>query len=104
MLHRENLRTLQRQRVRLAIGSDTYSDDSRDEVAYLRTLRVLSDTTLLRIWAMDTPRAIFPSRRLGRFVEGFEAHLLALDCNPLMRFDCTTSIRLRMKAGQLLTP
>lgn len=104
VLHRENLRTLQRQRVRLAIGSDTYSDDSRDEVAYLRTLRVLSDTTLLRIWAMDTPRAIFPSRRLGRFVEGFEAHLLALDCNPLMRFDCTTSIRLRMKAGQLLTP
>jgi hypothetical protein len=101
-LHRRNLATLRRAGVRLALGSDSYSDDSRAEARYLHTLGVFSDTALLQLWSRDTPRAIFPGRAVGRLESGDEASFLVLDCNPLVRFTCTDSIRLRVKDGLLL--
>ena len=101
-LHRRNLATLRRAGVRLALGSDTYSDDSRAEARYLHTLGVFSDTALVQLWSRDTPRAIFPGRAIGRLEPGDEASFLVLDCNPLVHFACTDSIRLRVKDGLLL--
>ena len=101
-LHRRNLATLRRAGVHLALGSDTYSDDSRAEARYLHTLGVFSDTALVQLWSHDTPRAIFPGRAIGRLEAGDEASFLVLECDPLVRFACTDSIRLRMKDGRVL--
>jgi hypothetical protein len=101
-LHRRNLATLRRAGVRLALGSDTYSDDSRGEAQYLHTLGVFSDTELVQLWSHDTPRAIFPKRAIGRLEAGDEASFLVLECNPLVRFACTDSIRMRVKSGRVL--
>lgn len=103
-LHRRNLTTLQRAGVRLAIGSDTYSDDSRAEARYLHSLGVFSDAALVQLWSHDTPRAIFPARKVGRLTAGSEASLLVLACNPHARFACTDSIALRIKDGRVLSP
>ena len=101
-LHRRNLSTLRRAGVRLAIGSDTYRDDSKAEVRYLHSLGVFSDTALLQLWSQDTPRAIFPRRAVGRLEGGDEASFLVLACDPLVRFACTDSILWRMKDGAVL--
>ncbi|HYW49686.1 MAG TPA: amidohydrolase family protein [Gemmatimonadaceae bacterium] len=101
-LHRRNLATLQRAGVRLALGSDSYADDSKGEARYLHSLGVFSDSALVQLWSHDTPRAIFPRRRIGRLAAGDEASFLALACNPFERFACTDSIRLRVKDGRVL--
>ncbi len=102
-LHRRNLKTLRRAGVRLAVGSDTYRDNSKAEVRYLRSLGVFSDTALVQLWSQETPRAIFPGRAVGRLDVGDEASFLVLACDPLARFACTDSIRWRMKDGRALS-
>lgn len=102
-LNRHNLATLRRAGVRLAIGSDSYRDDSKGEAAYLHGLGVFTDAELVKLWAYDTPPAIFPRRAIGRLVAGSEASFLVLACNPLTSFACTDSIGLRVKDGRVLS-
>lgn len=101
-LHRRNLQTLRRAGVRLALGSDSYGDDSKAEARYLHALGSFSDAELVQLWSHDTPRAIFPARAIGRLADGDEASFLVLACDPLVRFACTDEIRLRMKDGRVL--
>lgn len=101
-LHRRKLMTLRHTGVRLALGSDTYRDDSKAEARYLHSLGVFSDTALVQLWSHDTPRAIFPRRAVGRLAGGDEASFLVLACDPLVSFVCTDSIRLRLKNGRVL--
>ena len=51
------------------------------------------------MWAVETPRSIFPHRRIGALEPGFEASFLVLAANPVERFDATKDIRLRVKQG-----
>ena len=101
-LHRRNLTTLRRAGVHLALGSDSYRDDSKAEARYLHTLGVFTDSALVQLWSSETPRAIFPGRRIGALDAGDEASFLALACDPLRSFACTESIRLRVKDGRIL--
>ncbi|MDQ2668654.1 MAG: amidohydrolase [Gemmatimonadota bacterium] len=98
-----NLRTLLRHGVRLALGSDTYSDTSIGEALYLNKLGVFSNAALLRLWSEATPQAIFPHRRIGVFADREEASFLALADDPLADFGNTRHILLRMKQGRLIT-
>jgi imidazolonepropionase-like amidohydrolase len=95
---KDNLTLLHRAGVRLAIGSD-HADTSLDEVLYLRSLQVFDDLTLLNLWCDETPAAIFPGRKIGRFEEGYEASFLALGGNPLDEFTQVRAIRRRFKQG-----
>ena len=97
-----NLRLLREAGVNVVIGSDRYRDTSVPEALGLRATGVYSDTTLLRMWSIATPRAIFPGRKLGMLEGGFEASLLVLAGNPLADFTNVGRIRLRMKQGFLL--
>ena len=97
-----NLRVLRAAGVPLAIGSDTYRDDSVQEAAYLATLGVFTPLDLLRAWSEATPRAIFPSRRVGCLTDGCEASLLVLAADPSADFANTRRITLRMKDGRIL--
>ena len=98
----QNLRLLRDAGVNVVIGSDRYRDTSVPEAIGLRATGVYSDTTLLRMWSITTPRAIFPGRKLGTLDGGFEASLLVLAGNPLTDFTNVGRIRLRMKEGFLL--
>lgn len=65
-------------------------------------LEVFDNLTLLKLWCEDTPKAIFPDRRIGRFREGYEASFLVLAGNPIEQFDYVTKIVFRMKQGHVL--
>ncbi|MBW8769229.1 MAG: hypothetical protein JF589_05720 [Gemmatimonadetes bacterium] len=97
-----NLRVLRTAGVRLALGSDTYRDDSVLEAEYLATLGVFTPLELVRLWSEATPRAIYPKRRVGCLDDGCEASFLALSGDPAADFTNTKRIALRMKDGRLL--
>jgi imidazolonepropionase-like amidohydrolase len=97
-----NLRVLRAAGVHLAIGSDSYRDDSVQEAADLAALSVFTPLELLRLWSEATPRAIFPQRRVGCLDDGCEASLLVLAADPSADFANTKRITLRMKDGRLL--
>ena len=97
-----NLRLLRSAGVNVIVGSDVYNDTSRGEVDYLRELGIYSNAELLRMWAVDTPRAIFPKRRIGLLDDDHEASFLVLDGNPLEDWNAMRRIKLRVKQGQII--
>ena len=100
-LHRHNIRLLRDHGVAMVIGTD----DSRlavSEAENLLRIGAFDVRTLLRVWTVDTPRAIFPSRRIGRLAEGFEASFLALEANPLEDFGAVRRIAIAVKQGHAL--
>lgn len=85
--------------VRVIVGSDSYRNTSVPEAMYLASLGVYSNAELLRLWADDTARGIFPNRRIGTLEPGYEASFLVLDGDPLADFSNVKRIRLRVKQG-----
>lgn len=98
-----NLRTLKKHNVHMIIGSDSYRTTSLPEAMYLSTLGVYSNAELLKMWSEDTPRAIFPKRKIGRLQQGYEASFLVLNANPLSDFANVKNIALRVKQGNVLS-
>lgn len=98
---RENLRLLHRHGVSIAIGADG-NETSIGELKAIESLDVFDNATLLRMLVETTPQAIFPSRRIGRLDEGFEANLVVLAENPLTDLDRLDDVKLRMKQGRVL--
>src|SRR5688572_27568007 len=99
-----SLRMLIDSGVTLAIGSDNVGDSSVLEAEHLHSLGVIDRRALLKLWAEDTPRAIFPQRRIGFLREGYEASFLALEGNPLDDWRNVRRITLRFKQGVEVRP
>nr|WP_295080386.1 hypothetical protein [uncultured Roseateles sp.] len=102
-LQAENLRRLLDAKVSLLLGSDLYNGTAFAELRQLDSLGVMDRATLLRIATIDTPRALFPKRRIACFDEGCEASFLLLKNNPLNDLDSLGRILLRVKQGRLLS-
>ncbi|SPP63727.1 amidohydrolase family protein [Nitrospira lenta] len=100
-VQRHNLGLLHRHGVTLAIGSD-HAETSLAEAVHLHELGIFDNLTLLKLWCENTPRSIFPDRKIGSLKEGFEASLLVLRANPLERFEAVTQIDFRMKQGHIV--
>lgn len=101
-VHRRNLQVLKEMGATVAIGSDQFAGSVIDEVLYLRGLGVFSDAQLLELLAVQTPRLIFPGRRIGYLREGYEASFLVLEGDPTADLERIRDIRLRVKNGAIL--
>ena len=101
-VHRHNLRLLQRAGARLAFGTDDNNRTVREEAENLRRLGVFDNLTLLKIWTEATPRAIFPSRKIGSLADGHEASFVALDGDPVADFANARRVSFRFKQGHLI--
>lgn len=99
---KRNLRLLKDAGAVLIVGSDSWSDTSHYEVAYLRSLGIFSDLELLQMWTATCASAVFPQRRIGRLESGNDADFLVLDGNPLEDFNATRRIQMRIKHGRTL--
>lgn len=65
-------------------------------------LGIFDNLTLLRLLAVDTPRAILPGRRVGGVGDGDEATFLVLEGNPIERLGNLLHIRLRVRRGEVI--
>jgi len=98
---RDNLRRLVQHGVRIAVGRDEVWHTAREEFDALHGLGVLDPRALLTAWT-ETPRTIFPGRRIGRLADGYEASFLALRRDPLADLDAVGDVALRVKQGCVL--
>ena len=100
----ENARRLAGAGVPLLTGSDTYSsvEAIENDVEGLAFALQLSSLQRLQLRAVTTPRAILPRRQVGALDSGYEASLLALECNPLADVACGGRIMQRLKQGAWL--
>jgi hypothetical protein len=94
-----NLRLLHDAGVKLAVGPDLYGVTSLAEAMNLYELKVFDNLTLLKMWSETTPGVIFPTRKIGRLYEGYEASFLVLEGNPVENFLNVRNIRMRFKQG-----
>jgi hypothetical protein len=101
-VQRGNLAKLQAAGAQLLIGSDVFIGTARNELHALDALG-LDHATLLRLATHDTPRALFPDRKLGCFDPGCEASFLVLGGDPLADLSKVDMPLLRVKQGRLLT-
>lgn len=99
-----NLELLRSNGVTIAIGSDNYEGTSISEITALQDFGVFDPLTLLKLLSENTPRVIFPDRRIGALRDGYEASFLALEGNPLDDFSNVGKITLRVKQGVILSP
>lgn len=105
-LQAENLRRLLEAKVPLLLGSDLYNGTALTELRTLDALGLLDRSQLLRMATVDTPRALFPKRKLACFDNGCEASFLLLKSNPLQGpqgLDALDRIQLRVKQGRVLS-
>lgn len=98
----ENLKLLHHGGVTIAIGSD-HAETSLAEALHLHQMGIFDNLTLLKMWSETTPQTIFPSRKIGRFDEGYEASFLVLQGNPLEDFEQVQNIIFRFKQGSPLS-
>lgn len=98
-----NLQLLAKHRVPIAIGSDRYASTSLLEAMGLHGLQIFDNLTLLKMWSEVTPRAIFPSRKIGRLRDGYEASFLVLAADPIKDFANVKKIEMRVKQGEVLS-
>jgi imidazolonepropionase-like amidohydrolase len=96
-----NLQLLARAGARLLLGTDMRGSIS-DEVLYIASLRVLDNRALLKTLTGTTPKAIFPSRKIGELRDGYEASFLALDTNPIEDLESIKRISFRIKQGYVI--
>lgn len=97
------LRRLHKAGARIVLGADWWWETSATEANYLAQHHVFPLPVLLRMSSETTPQAIFPERAIGRLAPGYEASFLALTCNPVADWSCTSEIQTRTKQGLLLT-
>ena len=97
-----NLKLLKRLNAKIAFGSDWHGRTPVNDVLYLQKLDVFSNLEMLKIWCEDTPRSIFPNRKIGLLKAGYEANFIVLDGDPLVDFEQIKNIRLRFKQGYFL--
>lgn len=101
-LQSKNLSKLVNAGVPLLAGSDRFDGSVLDEIEYLNDLSVLPIKDLLNMLVRDTPQAIFPNRKIGRFEEGFEASFVVLQKNPLLNVSALRNITAAIKQGNRL--
>ena len=101
-LQKENLQLLNKYRVPVTVGCDSYNLTAQTEIEYLRKLNIYSNLELLKMWCEVTPAAIFPNRKITKLQEGYEASFLILPKNPLENFEHAYTISMRVKQGVIL--
>ena len=68
----------------------------------LYDLGVFNNLELLKAWCETTPLTIFPKRKIGYLMKGYEASFLVVNSNPLIDINGTRQIVLREKQGEIL--
>jgi hypothetical protein len=87
--------------VNLVLGSDDSQRSGRVELSYWFNLGGLDYGKLLKVLCENSPRAVFPDRKIGKIDEGFEASFVVLNDNPLTNILKLRAVSVKVKNGIL---
>ncbi|MBT8183170.1 MAG: amidohydrolase family protein [Eudoraea sp.] len=82
----------------IALGTDQGYSTLREEINDIKRIEAFSNLELLNILT-QTPKIIFPNRKIGALKNGYEATFLVLNDNPLKNMNSIENIALRIKNG-----
>ena len=99
---KSNITALKEAGARLAVGVDAYGATLTEGMIAGVNKGFLSPVELLRVASMDTPRAIFPDRRVGCLEVGCEASFIGFEENPIENISAIRNITVRFKDGQVV--
>lgn len=99
----QNIQTLRSAGVGFAIGSNAYGAALTEGLIAGVQKEFLGPAELLRIATLDSPRLIFPKRRVGCMEAGCEASFIAFERNPLTDITAIADIVYRLKDGVPVT-
>ena len=97
-----NINLLKEAGAPLAIGVDAYGATLTEGIIAGANKGFLSTVEVLRVASMDTPRAIFPGRRIGCLEIGCEASFIGFEKNPIEDISAIRDITVRLKDGEIL--
>ncbi len=82
----------------IALGADQGYSTLREEINDIKQIDAFSNLELLNILT-QTPKIIFPNRKIGELTNGYEATFLVLSGNPLNNMKSIENIEMRVKNG-----
>ena len=88
--------------VNLVLGSDDMQRTTRSELNYWFTLGNIDNPKVLKVLCENTPRAIYPKRKIGKIEDGYEASFIVLDDNPLNNILKLRLSSFKVKNGKIL--
>jgi imidazolonepropionase-like amidohydrolase len=88
--------------VNLVLGSDDMQRTTRSELNYWFTLGNIDNPKVLKVLCENTPRAIYPKRKIGKIDDGYEASFIVLDDNPLNNILKLRLSSFKVKNGKIL--
>jgi imidazolonepropionase-like amidohydrolase len=97
-----NFSVLQAADVRLLIGSDQGEGTSINEAIYLASHGLMTPAEILESLSVDTPKTLFPKRKIGVLAAGNEATFVVLPDNPVERFETIERVEMVIKQGKTL--
>jgi len=100
--HTTTFKRLLDNNVFVVLGSDDLQRTGRAELAYWFNLGTLEYGKILKILCENSPRAIFPKRKIGKIEDGYEASFLVLDDNPLVNIMKLRAISFKVKNGVVI--
>lgn len=100
--HAQTLKKLLEKNVNVVMGSDDVQRTTRGELNYWYTIGYVEYPKVLKVVCENTPRAIFPQRKIGRISDGFEASFLVLNENPFGNILKLRVAAFKMKNGVFL--
>ena len=100
--HKKSLEQLKKAGVIAALGSDDSQRTLRMELNYWFGLGELDDAWTLKVLCENTPKTIFPKRKIARFDNGYEANFLVLADNPLTNVLKSRVQAFKVKNGVIL--
>ena len=101
-LHTKTLKRMFESNVNVVLGSNDAQRTGRAELNYWHMLGSLDAASILKVLCVNTPRAIFPKRKIGKIEDGYEASFIVLSDNPLTNILKIRASPFRMKNGQWL--
>lgn len=94
-----NIKMLKKAGAPFAVGTNAYGATLTDGMIAGVNKGFLTSAELLRVASMDTPRAIFPGRRIGCLETGCEASFIGFAGNPIEDISAIRNITVRYKDG-----
>lgn len=101
---KQNLSLLKKYKVKFALGSNAYGTTPLKGAIAISETEVFSNLELLKIWVENTPTTIFPKRKIGYLIEGYEANFIVLKGNPIVRFEEVQNVIFLFKQGLEIKP
>ncbi|WP_138429811.1 amidohydrolase family protein [Fodinibius saliphilus] len=98
----KQLRDLHKAGAQIALGADEWRKTVLFEAIYIQKYEIFNNIELLNILSTTTPKTIFPDRKIGHLSKGYEGSFIALNCNPVEKFECVKAISQGVKEGNMV--